>query len=62
MLGKILGAITGALGPVGTIVGIASLLSGKKSIGEAARDAVIGSVAGSTFGMGGDFSLSWWYL
>lgn len=56
MLGKILGAITGALGPVGTIVGIASLLSGKKSIGEAARDAVIGSVAGSTFGMGGDFS------
>ena len=56
MLGKILSTIGKTLGPIGTIVGIASLLSGKKSIGEAARDAVIGSVAGSTFGMGGDFS------
>ena len=56
MLSKILGTIGKTLGPIGTIVGIASLLSGKKSIGEAARDAVIGSVAGSTFGMGGDFS------
>tara|TARA_Y100001938_G_scaffold29432_1_gene39947 strand:+ start:1563 stop:2408 length:846 start_codon:yes stop_codon:yes gene_type:complete len=56
MFGKILGAITGALGPVGTIVGIASLLSGKKSIGEAARDAVIGSVAGKTFGLNDMFS------
>ena len=56
MFGKILGAITGALGPVGTIVGIASLLSGKKSIGEAARDAVIGSVAGKTLGLNDMFS------
>mgnify|MGYP003115920440 CR=1 FL=1 len=56
MLGQILGTISKALGPVGLVVGIGSLLSGKKSIGEAARDAVIGSVAGNLFGMGGDFS------
>jgi hypothetical protein len=56
MLSQILGTISKALGPVGLVVGIGSLLSGKKSIGEAARDAVIGSVAGNLFGMGGDFS------
>ena len=57
MLDKILGSlggggILGFLGPVGLLTGIASLASGKKSIGEAARDAMLGGVAGKALGIG----------
>ena len=45
------GGILGFLGPVGLLTGIASLASGKKSIGEAARDAVLGGVAGKALGI-----------
>ena len=55
-LGKIFGSVGGGgilgfLGPVGLLTGIASLASGKKSIGEAARDAVLGGVAGKALGI-----------
>ncbi len=56
MLGALVKGIYNFLGPVGTIAGIASLLSGKKSIGEAARDAALGSVAGSALGLNDMFS------
>jgi len=56
MLGALVKGIYNFLGPVGTIAGIASLLSGKKSIGEAARDAALGSVAGSALGLNDLFS------
>ena len=46
------GGILGFLGPVGLLTGIASLASGKKSIGEAARDAMLGGVAGKALGIG----------
>tara|TARA_R100000773_G_scaffold20999_1_gene18694 strand:+ start:1593 stop:2339 length:747 start_codon:yes stop_codon:yes gene_type:complete len=56
-LGKIFGSVGGGgilgfLGPVGLLTGIASLASGKKSIGEAARDAMLGGVAGKALGIG----------
>ena len=57
MLDKLLGSfggggILGFLGPIGLLTGIASLASGKKSIGEAARDAMLGGMAGKAFGIG----------
>jgi len=56
-LDKLLGSVSGGgllgfLGPVGLLTGIASLASGKKSIGEAARDAVLGGAAGKFLGIG----------
>ena len=56
-LGKIFGSVGGGgilgfLGPVGLLTGIASLASGKKSICEAARDAMLGGVAGKALGIG----------
>jgi len=57
MIDKLLGSlggggILGFLGPIGLLTGIASLASGKKSIGEAARDAMLGGMAGKAFGIG----------